>query len=45
METSQHAPDGYTIRRAEPAEFGALPAIERAAAALFRATVFPSSFR
>lgn len=33
-------PDGYTIRRARPEEFAALPAIERAAAALFRQTRF-----
>ncbi|HEY8600797.1 MAG TPA: GNAT family N-acetyltransferase [Thermomicrobiales bacterium] len=32
--------DAYTIRRAQPAELGQLPAIERAAAAQFRATPF-----
>ena len=33
-------PNGYSIRRARPDEFAALPAIERAAAEQFRATSF-----
>jgi len=33
--------DDYTIRYARSDEFNALPAIERAAAALFRVTAFP----